>query len=75
MNTTYEAAPKADSQIVYIRPVMVADLPQELQDQIGDIETVYSVHRPDGARVALVRDCAMAFSLARQHDFAPVHVH
>ena len=51
------------------------DLPEDLREQIGDIETVYSVHRPDGERLALVRDRSLAFSLARQHDLAPVSAH
>lgn len=75
MNTTFDVLPEGDRQIVYIRPVMVADLPDALRDQIGAVETVYSVHRPDGARVALVGDRDLAFALARQHDLAPVSVH
>ncbi|MFN3846662.1 MAG: DUF1150 family protein [Paracoccaceae bacterium] len=75
MNVKYNALPEANSQIVYVRPVTVADLPDELREQIGDVETVYSVNRPDGARLALVRDRSLAFSLARQHDFAPVNAH
>lgn len=75
MNLPFKAFPQVDHQIVYVRPVMVADLPDALREQIGDIETVYSVHRPDGERLALVRDRNMAFSLARQHDLAPVSAH
>lgn len=75
MNVKFNALAEADSQIVYVRPVMVADLPDELREQIGDVETVYSVHRPNGTRLALVRDRSLAFSLARQHDFAPVSAH
>ncbi len=62
-------------QVVYVRPVVVATLSEDLRAQIGPIETVYSVNRPDGERVALVRDRGLAFSLARQHDLAPVSVH
>ena len=75
MNTKISLMPEANSQIVYVRPVIVADLPDAIREQIGDVETVYSVHRPDGERVALVRDRSLAFSLARQHDLAPVSVH
>jgi hypothetical protein len=75
MNSPFKAFAQVESAIVYVRPVTVADLPDELREQIGDIETVYSVHRPDGERVALVRERSMAFSLARQHDLAPVSVH
>ena len=75
MNSPFKMVAEAQSPIVYVRPVMVADLPDDLREQIGDIETVYSVHRPDGERLALVRDRSMAFSLARQHDLAPVSAH
>jgi hypothetical protein len=75
MNTKFDALPGGDSQIVYVRPVTVADLPDDLRQQIGAVETVYSVHRPDGERLALVRDRDLAFLLARQHDLAPVSVH
>jgi hypothetical protein len=75
MNTKFDALPGGDSQIVYVRPVTVADLPDDLRQQIGAVETVYSVHRPDGERLALVHDRDLAFLLARQHDLAPVSVH
>ena len=75
MNTKFDALPGGDSQIVYVRPVTVADLPDDLRQQIGAVKTVYSVHRQDGAPLALVRDRALAFVLARQHDLAPVSVH
>jgi hypothetical protein len=75
MNKAYGAIPTDEQQIVYVREVQVADLPDDLREEIGDIETVFSVNRPDGARVALVRDRALAFTLARQHDLAPVNVH
>jgi hypothetical protein len=64
-----------NSAIVYVRPVTVADLPQDLQDQAEGFETIYALHRPNGDRVALVADRALAFALARQHDMAPVFVH
>lgn len=75
MNKVFGAIPQNEQQMVYVREVLVADLPDALREEIGDIETVFSVNRPDGARVALVRDRALAFTLARQHDLAPVNVH
>ena len=65
----------ADGAIVYIRPVAVADLPDDLRAQADGIETIYAVHRPDGQRVALVADRKLAFALAVQNDMAPVWVH
>lgn len=75
MDTKYHALPEAGERIVYVRQVAVSDLPQEIQDQAEGILTLYSVHRPDGARLALVKDRNMAFALARQNDLAPVSVH
>ena len=75
MNIPFKAVADVHSAIVYVRPVTVADLPDDLREQIGDVETVYSVHRPNGERLALVRDRSLAFSLARQHDLAPVSAH
>lgn len=75
MNQKFAGFPDGERQIVYVRSVTVSDLPEEMRDQIGDIETVYSVHRPNGERLALVLNRDMAFSLARQNDLAPVSVH
>jgi len=75
MNTVYEFDNQDAERLVYVRPVDVSDLPQELQDQAGSLDQIYAVHSPDGERLALVRDRTMAFALARQNDFAPVNVH
>lgn len=61
--------------IVYVRPVKVEDLPQEMRDQLGGLETLYAVHSTEGERLALVRDRKLAFVLARQNDMEPVAVH
>ena len=63
------------SQIVYVRPIAVAGLTEDLRDQIGPVETVYAVSDAAGAQLALVVNRDMAFALARQHDMAPVSVH
>ncbi|HBM62166.1 DUF1150 family protein [Salipiger marinus] len=73
INTSF---PDFDAErIVYVRPVAVADLPEEVQQQAGQQQTLYAVHRADGERLALVRDRKLAFALARQNDLAPVTVH
>ena len=61
--------------IVYVRPVAVKDLPQELRDQVPGVHALYAVHSETGQRLALVRDRRLAFALARQNDLAPVNVH
>lgn len=75
MDVKYEALPEGETKIVYVRPVAVADLPEEVRAQAGGLTTIYAVHDTDGERIALVRDRAMAFMLARQHDMAPVNAH
>ena len=75
MDMKFNSLPPAERAIVYVRPVPVADLPEAVQAQIGDLATVYSVHRSDGEQVALVADRSLAFTLARQHEMVPVSVH
>lgn len=72
--TPENTAPPKDPT-VYIRPVKVADLPDEVQAQAGGAERIYALHDTDGERLALVGDRTLAFVLARQNDFAPVSVH
>ena len=75
MNTPFNFEESVQSNLVYVRPVAVADLPDEVRDEVGDQTTIYAVHRADGERLALVRDRKLAFMLARQNDLAPVTVH
>lgn len=76
MNTKYDFKQLEDERLVYIRPVTVADLPDEMREQAGSREQVFGVHSAaDGACLALVKDRKLAFVLARQNDLAPVNVH
>ncbi len=75
MNTTINGLPETAQDIVYVRPVLVADLPDEVQEQAEGLTMLYAVHGADGERLALVADKGMAFALARQNDLAPVSVH
>lgn len=75
MDVKFDGLPEAARSIVYVRPIAVADLPDDVRAQIGGLATVYSVNRPDGERLALVADRNLAFALARQHDLSPVSVH
>ncbi|MDP3264791.1 MAG: DUF1150 family protein [Tabrizicola sp.] len=75
MNTPFHGLPQGTDRIVYVRPVAVADLPDEVREQIVGLETIYSVHGADGRQLALVADRNLAFHLAREHDFAPMSVH
>lgn len=75
MNTRYEIAQPEENRIVYVRPVDVSDLPEDLREQAGDRDRIYAVHAADGERLALVADRRMAFILAHQNDYAAVNVH
>ncbi|MFP7671957.1 DUF1150 family protein [Marivita sp. S0852] len=75
MNTPYDFKDADTSKVVYVRSVEVADLPEDVQDEVGNQKTIYAVHRADGERLALVKDRKLAFMLARQNDLAPVTVH
>ncbi len=75
MDVEYKALPEAENRIVYVRPVRVEDLPEDIRPQVGGLKKLYAVHTADGERLALVGDRNLAFALARQNDFAPVNVH
>ncbi|HEY9019341.1 MAG: DUF1150 family protein [Paracoccaceae bacterium] len=75
MDTKYEALDQSEDPIVYVRPVKVADLPDEIRQQAMGIDTLYAVHDSNGAQLALVKDRKLAFVLARQNHMAPVTVH
>ncbi|MBT8411263.1 MAG: DUF1150 domain-containing protein [Octadecabacter sp.] len=74
MDTKYNFADMGD-RVVYVKPVAVADLPDEVRQQAGDVEQLFAVHDSDGQQLALVADRALAFVLARQNDMQPVTVH
>ena len=75
MNTPYDFEENGPNRIVYVRAVEVSELPEDLRDQAEGRDIIYALLTDDGERVALVRDRAMAFALARQNDFSPVAVH
>jgi len=75
MDAKYDFGNTAERAIVYVRPVNVEDLPQDMREQVGDLTTLYAVHSTQGERLALVRDRKLAFLLARQNNMEPVTVH
>lgn len=74
MNTEYDFE-AGETGIVYVRSVKVEDLPEDMREQADGLDTLYAVHSPDGERLAVVRDRALAFVLARQNNMDPVTVH
>lgn len=75
MKTPFKFGTDAKSNIVYIKSVMVAELPQEVRDEAGDIKQVYAVCTQSGEQLAFVKDRNQAFMLARQNDLSPMAVH
>ncbi|WP_135505933.1 DUF1150 family protein [Roseovarius aestuariivivens] len=75
METKYSFNTEMDRPIVYVRAVKAEDLPEDVREQVGGLETLYAVHTAEGERLALVKDRKLAFLLARQNDMTPVTVH
>lgn len=75
MDTKFDFGDVSTDTTVYIRPVLTSTLPHDIQEQIPGVETMYAVHDADGERLALVRERALAFTLARQNEMTPVSVH
>lgn len=63
------------NRTVYVKAILVTDLPREVRDQAQGLEQLYAVHNASGEQLALVGDMKLAFELAKQHDYAPVMVH
>lgn len=74
METPYEFENQS-ARMVYVKPIDVRDLPQDLQDQAEGLETLFAVHDADGQQLALVANETLAFALARQHNYAPQPLH
>ena len=75
MDVKYDFGDDGENPIVYVRPVKVADLPDEIRQQAMGVDTLYAVHDANGAQLALVKDRRLAYVLARQNHMAPVAVH
>ncbi|HUZ14325.1 MAG TPA: DUF1150 family protein [Caulobacteraceae bacterium] len=67
--------------LVYVRPIkgaeILADTPVEdiRGFPIEPDQTLYAVHRADGARLAVMTDKETAVAAALAHELAPVSVH
>lgn len=67
--------PQIPGNIVYLKPVAVADLPAEVQEQAVGVEQIFAVHNADGRQIALVADRGVAIELARRHDMVAMTLH
>ena len=67
--------------LVYVRPIkaaeIMADTPVETIRgfDLKPEQTLYAVHRADGARLAVLSDKDSAIAAALAHELAPVSVH
>jgi len=67
--------------LVYVRPIkaaeIMADTPVETIRgfDLKPEQTLYAVHRADGARLAVLGDKNSAIAAALAHELAPVSVH
>ena len=68
-------------QLVYVRPIKAAEILASVpsaQIEGGELDpeqTLYAVHRADGARLAVLTDRESAVAAALAHELAPVSVH
>ena len=75
MDTKFDFGDAEATNIVYIRKIATSTLPAEIREQVPGIDAMYAVHDSEGERLALVRERALAFMLARQNELTPVSVH
>ena len=74
MNKTQRLA-ELGRNIVYVKEIDTADLPDDIRAEAGDLQTLFSVHNADGQQLALVANRNLAFHLARENSMVPVTVH
>lgn len=75
MDIKYDFEADAGERIVYVRPVALADLPEDIRTQAAGLSQLYALHDANGARLALVKDRWTAFALARQNEATALSVH
>ncbi|SOC05213.1 DUF1150 family protein [Rhodobacter maris] len=76
MNHKFDFGPEmGEERILYVRPVAVSDLPEDIRAQAGGATRIYALHAANGERLALVKDRWMAFHLARANEAVALSVH
>jgi len=74
MNTKFDLS-ALSANIVYLKPMNTADLPEAVRAQAGDMEKVFAVHNGEGAQVAYVADLRFAGQLAAENNVRIVTLH
>lgn len=78
--TTEDFAALGAPALVYVRPVKASEIlsgaPQEALEtfHLQPDQTLYALHRADGARLAVLVDRASAYAAAVANELAPVSV-
>ena len=79
MNSKHPLMDSQAGNIVYVKPVPISELPEEVQEEAraeaGGAEMLYALYREDGEQLALVADRELAYMLARENDLSPVSLH
>jgi hypothetical protein len=79
--TTEAFAALGGPDLVYVRPIKAKEILgatpiKDVQGMpIDPDQTLYAVHRADGARLAVLGDRQSAIATALAHELAPVAVH
>ena len=79
--TTEDFAALGAPNLVYVRPVKAKDVMAGATAEaargvsLDPDQTLYAVHRADGARLAVLTDRESAIAAALAHELAPVSVH
>ena len=78
--TSEDFAALGGPDLVYVRPVKAKEILAATADSLDNIsvdpdQTLYAVHRADGARLAVLVDRESAIAAALAHELAPVSVH
>jgi len=71
----FENASEMTPKFGYIKPLNVADLPHDLQEQAEGLEHVYALHAEDGERLAIVASHELAKIVAENNHMDAVSLH
>lgn len=64
-----------DRNVVFVSPVNVDDLPEEVRRKAGGAQTLFGLQATTGELLALLPDRETAIVVARRNDLQPVTVH
>lgn len=74
MENTQTPASPVESRIVYVRAIDATEIPEAARAGVT-ATSLYAIHDEHGARLAVVADRDLAFTMARQHELTPVSAH